>query len=308
MSETESNRLKAFRRALSIRSQLLGSIRRHFRELDFLEVETPARLRYPAPEPHIDAIASEDHYLRTSPELHMKRLLAAGYDRIFQLGPCFRRGEHGPRHQPEYTMLEWYRTHADYEDILRDTRGLFARIADDLLEGGELMHRDRRIDLKGPWARYEVAGAYTQWAGWDPVSDYDADRFDLDMADIIEPALAGIDAPAVLMDYPVKAAALARRKGTQPDVAERWELYVGGVELANAYSELTDFEEQIARFIACNEDRKARGLEAYEPDPDYLAALKAGMPPCGGIALGIDRLVMLLAGASTLDEVLPFRA
>ncbi len=307
MSKTESNHLGPYQRALLIRSTLLRVTRAFFHERDFLEVETPVRLKYPAPEPHIDAMASEDHYLRTSPELHMKRLLAAGYERLFQIGPCFRRGERGPYHQPEYTMLEWYRAHADYEDILCDTRDLFARIADALLGGKALVRGGRRIDLRGDWERLTVAEAYSRWAGWNPVTDYDPDRFDLDMADRIEPALGALDAPVVLTDYPVESAALARRKGTRPDVAERWELYVGGMELANAYSELTDADEQEARFIACNRERRARGAASYEPDPDYLAALRAGMPPSGGIALGVDRLVMLLAGADTLDGVLPFR-
>ncbi len=307
MSDCEANRLNDCRSVLAIRSRLLLLIRRYFHDHGFLEIDTPVRIQYPAPEPHIEAIESEGQYLRSSPELHMKRLMAAGYDRIFQIGPCFRNGEFGPRHHPEYTMLEWYRTHADYKDMMDDIRVLFMRMADEILSGNPFVRDGRHIDIKGNWKQIAVAHAYEQWAGWNPVTGYDPNRFDLDMSEVIEPRLEEITTPVVLTDFPVEAAALARRKGSQPDVVERWELYIGGVELANAYSELTDHDEQEARFRACNDDRISRGKSAYEPDPEFMAAMKAGMPPSGGVALGIDRLVMLLAGADALDEVLPFR-
>jgi len=151
-----------------------------------------------------------------------------------------------------------------------------------------------------------VAEAFKTFAGWNPVEHFDADRFDLDMVNKVEPNLPTA-CPMVLMDYPAAAAALARRKPEDPRVAERWELYIGGIEIANAFSELTDPVEQRERFEACAAERRALGKPVYPLDEDFLAALESGLPPASGIALGVDRLVMLLAGAASLDDVLPFR-
>lgn len=291
--------------ALLIRSRLLHALRSFFHERGFAEVETPVRLAAPALELHIDAEPAGDHWLRTSPELHMKRLLAGGLENIFQLGPCFRRGERGDRHHPEYTMLEWYRARADYTDILADTKALIASCAQAVLGRTDLMYRGRPIALLPRWERFTVADAFQRWAGWNPVERWDAERFDLDLVEKVEPSLPR-DVPVVLTDYPAAAAALARRKPSDPRVAERWELYIGGLELANAYSELTDPAEQRARFEACARDRRALGKEVYPLDEAFLGAL-ATMPPAGGIALGVDRLAMLFADAATLDEVMAFR-
>lgn len=296
---------------LEIRSRLLHATRSFFHERGFLEVETPVRLRAPALEAHIDPEPSGDHWLRTSPELHMKRLLAAGHEKIFQLGPCFRRGERGDRHHPEFTMLEWYRAHADYTDILADTKALLAHLAGaadrlDRAESSELTYQGRKISLLPRWERITVRDAFMQWAGWDPVAQWDEDRFNLDLVEKVEPSLPR-DVPVVLTDYPTPAAALARRKPDHPEVAERWELYIGGLELANAYSELTDPVEQRARFEEAARVRRARGKDVYPLDEDFLSALER-MPPSGGIALGFDRLVMLFADVPTLDYVIAFRA
>lgn len=269
---------------------LLG-IRHFFAQRDFMEVETPVRLPCPALETHIDAEPSGDWFLRTSPELHMKRLLAAGYERIYQIGPCFRKGERGDRHHPEYTMLEWYRTGTDYLGILDDTKALLAAAG--------LPAR--------PWEVIPVSEAFRRWAGWDPGLAYDPVRFDLDLVEKVEPALPR-DRAVVLMDYPAAAAALSRRKVDAPHLAERWELYLSGVEIANAYSELTDAAEQRARFEQAARDRRALGKPVYPLDEAFMAALEAGLPPCGGIALGVDRLAMVLAGADSLDAVIAFRA
>lgn len=291
--------------ALLIRSRLLHAIRGFFHERGFVEVETPVRLAAPALELHIDAEPAGDHWLRTSPELHMKRLLAGGLDNLFQLGPCFRRGERGDRHHPEYTMLEWYRARADYTDILADTKALLAHCAQAVLGRTDLTYQGRAIALLPRWERLTVSEAFQRWAGWDPVTQWDAERFDLDLVDKVEPRLPR-ECPVVLTDYPAPAAALARRKPSDPRVAERWELYVGGLELANAYSELTDPAEQRARFEACARDRRALGREVYPLDEAFLSALET-MPPAGGIALGVDRLAMLFADAATLDGVMAFR-
>ena len=162
-----------------------------------------------------------------------------------------------------------------------------------------------RIELLPRWERITVADAFQRFAGWDPTAAYDEDRFNEDLVNKVEPRLAK-DVPTVLTDYPAEAAALARRKPGNPRVAERWELYIGGLELANAYSELTDPAEQRARFEACAAARRALGKEVYPLDEDFLAAL-GQLPPCGGIALGVDRLVMLLADAASIEDVLAFR-
>ncbi len=293
--------------ALELRSRLLHATRTFFHDRGFLEVETPVRVRAPAIEAHIDAEPSGAHWLRTSPELHMKRLLAAGLENVFQLGPCFRRGERGDRHHPEYTMLEWYRARADYSDMLADTKALLAHLARAIggTDAHRISYRNQPIELLPRWERITVREAFLRWAGWDPVAHWDEERFNLDLAEKVEPALPR-DVPVVLTDYPAPAAALARRKPEDPAVAERWELYIGGLELANAYSELTDPAEQRVRFEEAIRARRARGKEVYPIDEAFMAALER-LPPSGGIALGFDRLVMLFADAPTLDEVMAFR-
>ncbi len=298
-------RLTANNDILAIRSRVLQAVRSCFLERGFLEVETPVRLPAPALELHIEAQAAGDYYLRTSPELHLKRLLAAGHEKLFEMGPCFRRGEKGQRHNPEYTMLEWYRTRADYTDVLADCRELLPAVALQTIGTAHVVLDGCTVDLAGEWHCVTVSEVFRDRAGWDPVESFDQDRFDLDMVNIVEPALPG-DRPVVLMDYPKEAAALARCRDGNPPVAERWELYVAGLELANAYSELTDSTEQRRRFEECAALRKENGRPVYPMDEPFLDALSSGMPPSGGAALGIDRLVMLLTGADSIGQVRAF--
>ncbi len=284
------------------RSRILQLLRGWFDRQQFIEVETPVRVATPALEDYIDAESSGAAYLRTSPELHMKRLLCGGLPQIYQIGSCFRHGEVGRLHSSEFTMLEWYRVSADCWEILADTEQLLRAVSGDLGEG------DRSgVAWEGEWERLTVSDAFTTWAGWDPVCAFDQDRFDLDLVNLVEPALP-VDRPVVLCDYPCEAAALActttRADGQR--VAQRWELYAGGMELANAYTELTDPVEQRARFEACAELRRAHGRAVYPLDEHFLQALEGGMPSCGGIALGVDRLVMLLLGAQEIAQVRPF--
>ena len=290
---------------LKLRSDVLQAVRRFFLTRDFVEVDTPVRLPAPALEAFIDAVPSGDWFLRTSPELHMKRLLVAGTPRIFQMGPCFRQGERGALHSPEFTMLEWYRTEADYITILKDTEALVRAVTREVLGSSKLTFAGTVVDIDLPWERIAVSAAFRRYAGWDPLDGFDGDRFDLDMVNKVEPALPR-DRGVVLIDYPAEVAALARRSAADPRVAERWELYLGGVELANAFSELTDAGEQRRRFEACAAERAAMGREVYPVDRPFLAALEAGLPPSGGIALGLDRFVMLLANASDIRSVIPF--
>lgn len=290
---------------LETRSRVLRAVREFFDREGFVEVETPVRIPTAALETHIDAPASGHAWLRTSPELHMKRLLAAGSARIYQMGPCFRTGECGRRHNPEFTLLEWYRSGADYTDILRDTEALLRHVFERVTGAPSLVCAGRHISLEIPWHVIPVRDAFTRWAGWDPIADWDAERFDLDLVARVEPALPQ-DRPCVLTDYPAPAAALARLKPHDARVAERWEVYVAGLELANAYSELCDPVAQRARFLEAAAARRALGKEVYPLDEPFLAALEAGMPPCGGIALGVDRLAMLACGASDIADVRPF--
>jgi lysyl-tRNA synthetase class 2 len=289
--------------ALKSRDALMRAIRAFFYGQDFVEVETPLRVEAPCMELYIDAEPSGDWFLRTSPELFHKRLLADGAERIFEVGKCFRQGELGGLHNPEYTMLEWYRSNADYMDMLADTRALLETVWQACAAEQVWLE----INTAGDWHIFTVSEAFQQFAGWDPVEDYDEDRFDMDLVEKVEPALAQFAEPVVLMDYPAEAAALSRRKSDNPKVAERWELYIKGIELANAYSELTDPVEQRRRFEACGEQRAAMGKSVYPLDEDFLRALN-GMPPSGGIALGVDRLLMVLLGESNLDRLLPFRS
>ncbi|HEY5653723.1 MAG TPA: EF-P lysine aminoacylase EpmA [Pontiella sp.] len=277
-----------------LRDAVMRRIRAFFYERGFAEVETPIRVETPCMELHIDAEPSGDYFLRTSPEIFHKRLLSSGLDKIFEVGKCFRQGERGALHHPEYTMLEWYRTHADYMDILADTQALLEYVTDSY---------SLRL---GDWNIMTVSEAFLEFAGWDPAGNYDADRFDLDLVGKVEPAIKMMDGAVVLKDYPVEAAALSRRNPDNPLLAERWELYIHGVELANAYSELTDPDEQRCRFEECAQQRRSMEKPVYEIDDDFIQALEM-MPPSGGVALGVDRLLMLLAGAESLDAVLPFR-
>lgn len=293
------------RPGLEIRARMLRAIREFFEQGGFLEVETPVRLAVPALEDHIEAEPSGDRWLRTSPELHMKRLLATGYPRIYQIGPCFRQGEFGRRHRPEFTMLEWYRAGADCRDILADTIGLVRQASQAVSGAGKIRFQGREVEVSGDWEELSVAEAFRRHAGADLRQAMAAGRYEEILCTQVEPNL-GWDRPTVLCDYPAEMAALARRKPTDPTVAERWELYVGGLELANAYSELTDAAEQRQRFLACAELRRREGRPVYPLDEPFLAALEQGLPPCGGIALGIDRLAMVLVDTEEIADVVAF--
>jgi lysyl-tRNA synthetase class 2 len=300
---------------LQSRDALLQSIRAFFHSEGFIEVETPIRMKTPCMELHIDAEPSGDRWLRTSPELYHKKLLARGARKIFEIGKCFRQGERGDRHHPEYTLLEWYRAEADYTAMLTDTRHLLASLKSPPAEGcpqgrgGFSNVREktagRNAVASNDWKIFTIAEVYEQFAGWNPVEAFEADRFDFDMVEKIEPNLPK-DAPVILMDYPAECCALARLKPDNPKIAERWELYLGGIEIANAYSELTDPVEQRARFEKWGEQRRALGKTVYPIDEEFIQCLEK-LPPSGGCALGIDRLLMALTGTNTIDDILPFR-
>ena len=301
----ERNILSAKRDALELRSRVIERIRSHFRRAGFLEVQTPLLTPAPAPEPNIEAVPAGDGlYLTTSPELYMKRLLAAGYGKLFQLTPVFRSGERGRLHHPEFTLLEWYRTGASYKDLQRDCVELLHEVCAFGAATSEGACRGSVIEPEKPWESLTVRDAFLRLAGWDPVVDFDPDRFDVDMVTKVEPHL-GFPNPCFLEDYPPDRAALARLKDSDPPVAERFELYWAGIELANGFTELTDPAEQRKRFEAVLADRHEAGLPSRPMPEAFLAAIEH-LPQCAGIALGLDRLVMLLAGADSVDRVVAF--
>ncbi|OPY91116.1 MAG: Elongation factor P--(R)-beta-lysine ligase [Syntrophus sp. PtaU1.Bin208] len=301
---SEGWKLAGKRDVLRLRADILHAIRRFFRERDYLEVETPILIPAPAPELHIDAVACGDQYLQTSPELCMKRLLSAGYPRIFQLCHCFREAERGSRHLPEFTMLEWYAAGKDYFFLMEECEDLFRFLADALYGRGEFSFGSRRVDLCAPWERLSVAEAFRRYGGISVRQALAEDCFDEVLVTRIEPNL-GIGRPTFLYDYPVELAALARPKEDNPTLAERFELYLAGIELANAFSELIDSQEQALRFKKEEQQRGALGKRPYPWPNKFIEALSA-MPPSAGIALGIDRLVMLFADRASVDDVVAF--
>ncbi|PID38285.1 MAG: EF-P lysine aminoacylase GenX, partial [Proteobacteria bacterium] len=283
------------------RSRLLGALRAFFAARGFLEIEAPLRVRTPGLEPHlVAASAGVGRYLITSPEYQLKRLLVGGLERIYSLGKCWRDDEHGPWHLGEFTMLEWYRAFSDVDELMLETEALVRHAAAAL--GGE----ERLPPPDQPFARLTVAEACARWGGVDVAGVMEAPELarrmigaGLDAAEEegyeellsrllverVEPRLAEL--PAVfLCDYPAPVAALARLKADDPSVAERFELYLRGVELANAFGELTDPDEQRRRFEADQAQRAAAGRPAHAIDERLIEALREGMPPSAGIALG----------------------
>ncbi|ORJ59863.1 EF-P lysine aminoacylase GenX [Geothermobacter hydrogeniphilus] len=282
------------------RARILQAIRAFFITDDFLEVETPQRLPGNAPEMHIDAEPSGPWFLQTSPELCMKRLLAAGCPRLFQISRCWRQGERGRRHLPEFTLLEWYRGGADYHALMEDCRKLLSH----LVPGGRLQWQGREIDLSSEWQRLTVDEAFRRYAGCSCLEALEQDRFDQLLVEKVEPCL-GLETPTLLCDYPLPLGALARRKPDDPRWAERFELYVAGIELANGFSELCDPVEQVRRFAAEEEARRQAGKPPYPVPTRFLREL-GRLESAAGIALGIDRLVMLLTDKEDIAEVVAF--
>jgi len=312
--------MPAARETLEARARILRAVRGWFETQGFLEVETPARVRSPGQEVHLDAMpAGDGHWLITSPEYHMKRLVAAGLPRIVQIGKCWRANESGPHHRGEFTMVEWYRAGAPLTALADDCEALLRAAA---VAAG----RDpAALGLAAPFARTTVRELWARHAGIELGGDEDAgalrakatavgvavgtatawdDVFYQVFLDLIEPRLAA-GGPTFVFDWPAPLAALARPKPSDPRVVERFELYAGGLELANAFGELTDAVEQRRRFEDESRIRAARGRQVYPIDEALLGALP-DMPPTSGIALGFDRLVMLVLGARDIADVVAF--
>lgn len=304
MADADSERLARIAPNLRRRALILQLTRRFFDERGFLEVDTPLRSPAIAPEKEIIPFESEGWFLATSPELYMKRLLAAGYPALYQISHSFRKGERGRLHNPEFTILEWYRTTASYETLMTDTEQLVLHMAGGLGLGQSIRYQGRSIDLTPPWGRITVSELYRQLARWDPVADPDPVRFDTDMVTKVMPCL-NAHRPTIVTEYPAPMASLARLKPGNPRVAERAEVFIGGLELANAYSELNDAQEQRTRLVKeAGAIEREQGRQA--PLPEKFLAAMSRMPECAGIALGMDRLVMLFCDAASIDEVMPF--
>ncbi|NTV13277.1 MAG: EF-P lysine aminoacylase GenX [Desulfobulbaceae bacterium] len=286
------------------RAAIIRAVRGFFEERDYLEVDTPLRLPALAPERWIVPESSGALFLQTSPELCMKRLLAAGHPRIFQLCHCFRQGERGRLHLPEFQMLEWYRSGSDYLELMEECEELLWEVAEVCGLAGLVERSGTGISLEPPWERLTVAEAFARYAGLTPEAALAEGRFEEILVAKVEPHL-GVAQPTFLYDYPAELAALARLKPGAPEVAERFELYVNGIELANGFSELTDQLEQRQRFAR---ERALIVKDGRDPGPLPEAFLRelAGLSAAAGIALGMDRLVMLLAGANDLSEVVSF--
>ncbi len=289
---------------LFLRATVISAIRRFFAQRGFLEVETPLRIPAPAPEIHLDAQASGDWYLQTSPELCMKRLLAAGYDRIFQICKCFRKGERGRFHLPEFTLLEWYAANTDYRDMMAQTEDLVRHAAREIGLKTTLHFKGHAVDLESPWQRTSVRDAFERYAAVSLDEALSRNVFEEILTEVVEPFL-GIPSPVFLFDYPAEMGALARLKPENPRYAERFELYIAGVEICNAFSELTDPEEQRNRFEKDIRARESLGKEIYPEAVHFLESLTE-MPEASGNALGVDRLVMVLGNLDDIDAVTAF--
>lgn len=301
---------------LEQRVKLIKAVRACFDDMGFLEVETPALQDSPGMEPHLHAFATEIEnaerdqrrlmYLHTSPEFAMKKLLVAGLPKIYQICHVYRNAEGSSHHSAEFSMIEWYRANAGYRDIMADCEALLRQVA---TACGISKYRrdDIMADPFAEWEYLSVIEAYKKYAGLDVSSDASAQEWDDLFYDVflnkIEPQL-GLGQPTILYDYPVSMAALSRPKDDDPRFAERFELYVCGMELANAFGELTDARVQRERFEADMALKKKLYGADWPVDEDFIAALENGMPESGGIALGIDRLAMLACGTDNIDDVL----
>jgi lysyl-tRNA synthetase, class II len=310
-----------------LRSRIVTAIRRHLDADGFVEVETPVLqpryggafatpfvTRYEA----LDA----DYYLRIATELYLKRLIVGGLEKVYELGKDFRNEGVSYKHSPEFTMLEWYEAYADYRDTMARLETLLEAVALETLGTTTVTFRGQEVDLKAPWRRVRLPDALAEHGLWlrdEPALraaldergvDTSHDRTWAQLADhalssFVEPSLVE---PTILHDYPIELSPFARTTEDDPTLVERFEYFVGGMELGNAFTEINDAEEQAARFELQLAEQQAGAAETEQGDPDYVEALAYGMPPTGGLGLGIDRLAMVLTGRETIRDVVLFPA
>ena len=320
------------RELFAVRSRAVSAFRRFLDGRGFLEVETPVlqplyggALARPFTTHHNEL--ARDLYLRIATELYLKRLIVGGLEKVYELGKDFRNEGVSYKHNPEFTMLETYEAYVDYEDVMRMTEEMVAYAAQEALGTTEIAWKGEVIDLKPPWRRLPLGAALAGHLGFDPFAgprdepalrsalvatelETGADKtwaqlVDHALSHLIEPHLIQ---PTFLIDYPVELSPLSRRMPGDPSLTERFEVFCGGMEIGNGYSELNDPEEQHARFAEQAQMGRAGDAEAHPIDDDYVNALRYGMPPTGGLGVGIDRVVMLLTGTTSIREVVLFPA
>jgi lysyl-tRNA synthetase class 2 len=313
------------RRDALTRSRIVAEIRRWLDAEGFVEVETPIlQPRYGGgfAEPfvtHYNAL-DQDYYLRIADELYLKRLIVGGLEKVYELSKDFRNEGLSYKHNPEFTQLEWYEAYADYRDTMERMENLVEHVAQTVCGTTRFTYRGHDVDLKKPWRRVKLVEALEEQGlrtrdedelrarlearGIDTESDGTwAQLVDHALTSFVEPALIE---PTILHDYPIELSPFARTTDDDPAVVERFEFFVGGTELGNAFSEINDSEEQAERFALQQSEREAGDVTAEEGDPDYVEALAHGMPPTGGLGLGIDRLAMVLTGSDTIRDVILF--
>jgi len=305
-----------------LRSRVVTAIRRFLDEDGFVEVETPIlQPRYGGAFAHPFVTHSNeldvDLYLRIATELYLKRLIVGGLERVYEIGKDFRNESVSFKHQPEFTMLEWYEAYADYDDTMARIEELVERVASEVLGSTWVSFREHEIDLKRPWARMRFVDSLAEHGLWlrdegelrAALEARGVDvRADKDWPQLVDHAFShfvepGLISPTIVHDYPIELSPFARLTEYDPTLTERFEYFAGGMELGNAFTEINDAEEQRARF-----EMQSEHVEGERGDPDYVEALSYGMPPTGGLGLGIDRLVMLLSGRETIRDVILFPA
>ncbi len=293
---------------LAKRAQALKAARHYFEQQSFIEVETPSRVRAPNLDANIEPVAASGAWLVTSPELHLKRLIVGGLPRVFEFARCHRADELGAYHEPEFTMLEWYRAFEPVAAVMRDAETLVRSLVESLSGQTRLIHRGIEVDLGPAFECVTVAQAFERHSNQDglELAERDPETWFRIWVEHVEPALARYSRPVFVTEYPASQAALARKKPDDARVAERFELYCAGVELCNGFGELTDADEQQTRFEQELEARRAHSAPSLPLDTRFLAALREGLPPCSGNALGFDRLVMLATGSENLANVQAF--
>lgn len=322
-----------------LRAKIIKAIRDFFWQKAFLEVETPQLVPQPSMEPYLEVfetILLDEHrnpyrgFLTSSPEFAMKKLLSGGYEKLFQVCKSFRNQEGwSERHNPEFTILEWYRTHSDYTQLMQDCEELFRFIGHEVFGSRAIRFRGKEFDLSLAWERVSLTEAFARYAqvdqdtmlspeklletgaqkGYQVTSETTWEEiFNQVFLNEIEPHLGSGPQPTILYDYPAEMAALSRKKPNDPRFAERFEFYFAGLEMGNAFSELTDWQEQLTRLQADREEKKRLGRTMFDIDPNFIEALKIGIPDCAGIAVGVDRVCMVFLDAETIQDVLFFPA
>jgi lysyl-tRNA synthetase class 2 len=310
-----------------LRSRMVTAIRRHLDAQGFVEVETPVlQPRYggafaePFVTHHNELDA--DLYLRIATELYLKRLIVGGLEKVYELGKDFRNEGVSYKRNPEFTMLEWYEAYADYQDTMQRIEGLVESVAAEATGATDITFRGHEVDLRAPWKRVRLVDALEEHGLW--TRDADELRRHLDergvdtsqdrtLAQLVDKAVTSyveprLIEPTILYDYPVELSPFARATDDDDTLTERFEFFVGGMELGNAFTELNDPDEQAARFAMQAEEGAGGNVEAEQGDPDYVEALAYGMPPTGGLGLGIDRLAMVLTGRESIRDVILFPA